>query len=113
MQYLMLIYKDEAKLAAATDEERAAHGQGYGALNALLSSDRGVGRGTATWPANIKTVRLREGKAVTSDGAYVEAGDRVGGFFLIEADDMDAAIRIAEQVPDAKYGGVEVRPIQA
>ncbi|WMT92738.1 YciI family protein [Pelagibacterium sp. H642] len=112
MQYLMLIYKDEAKLQAASAEERAAHGQGYGELNAVLGQEGGVGRGTATWPANITTVRLRDGKTETSDGPYVETGDRVGGFFLIEAEDLKAAVEIAERVPDAKYGGVEIRPIQ-
>ncbi|GGA59186.1 YciI family protein [Pelagibacterium lentulum] len=112
MQYLMLIYKDEAMLAAASAEDKAAHGKGYGELNALLNQDDGVGRGTATWPANITTVRLRDGETLTSEGPYVTSGDQVGGFFLIEADDVDAAIKIAERVPDARYGGVEIRPIQ-
>jgi hypothetical protein len=112
MMYLMLIYKDNEKLKSATPEERAAHGRGYGELNAFLAENEGVNRGTATWPANITTVRLRDGKTVTSDGPYIETSDGVGGFFLIEAENAEAAIRIAERVPDARYGAVEIRPVQ-
>ena len=113
MQYLMLIYKDESKLEAASADEKATHGRGYGELNALLGQENGVGRGTATWPANITTVRVREGKSATSDGPYVQSGDRVGGFFIIEADSLDSAVETANRVPDARYGGVEIRPIQS
>lgn len=112
MMYLMLIYKDDEKLKTATPEERAAHGKGYGELNAFLAENEGVNQGTATWPANIVTVRLRDGETITSDGPYVEAGEVVGGFFLIEAENAEAAIRIAERVPDARYGAVEIRPVQ-
>jgi hypothetical protein len=112
MMYLMLIYKDGEKLKAATPEERAAYGKGYGELNAFLAENTGISRGTATWPANITTVRLRDGETVTSDGPHIETSEGVGGFFLIEAEDTEAAIRIAERVPDARYGAVEIRPVQ-
>ncbi|WP_265519763.1 YciI family protein [Nitratireductor luteus] len=108
----MLIYKDDAKLEAATTEEKAAHGKGYGELNAFLTESNGVNRGTATWPANITTVRMRDGEMTTSDRPYVETGERVGGFFLIDAEDVDAAIKIAERVPDVRYGAVEIRPVK-
>jgi hypothetical protein len=108
----MLIYKDDAKLEAASPEEKAAHRKGYGELNAFLAENEGVNRGTATWPANITTVRLRDGQTLTADGPHAESGDRVGGFFLIEAEDVDAAVKIAERVPDARYGTVEIRPVK-
>lgn len=112
MMYLMIIYKDDAKLEATTPEEKAAHGKGYGELNAFLAESNGVNRGTSTWPSNITTMRVRNGETHTSDGPYAETGERVGGFFLIDAKDIEAAIEIAARVPDARYGAVEIRPVK-
>lgn len=112
MLYLMLIYQDEAKMAAATPEEQAAVGKGYGELNTFLA-ESGVLRGTATWPAAVTTVRSRDGETLTTDGRYAKAVEGVSGFFLIDVEDLDAAIRIAERVPGARYGAVEIRPVQA
>lgn len=111
MRYLMLIYQDDAKMAAAPPEEQEAISKGYGELNAFLA-ESGVSRGTATWPANITTVRSRDGKTLTADGPYSEAGQGVAGFFLVEVEDLDAAIKVAERVPGARYGAVEIRPVQ-
>src|SRR5262249_18940003 len=107
MQYLMLIYQDNAKMKAAAPEEQAAIGKGYGELNAFLAQS-GTLRGTATWPAGITTVRSRDGKTLTTDGPYAETREGVGGFFLIDVPDLDAAIKIAERVPGARYGAVEI-----
>ncbi len=111
MLYLMLIYQDDAKMAAASAEEQEAIGRGYGELNAFLA-DSGTSRGTATWPPGITTVRLRDGKTLTSEEPYVGTGDRVAGFILVDADGVDAAVKIAERVPGARYGAVEIRPVQ-
>ncbi len=111
MQYLMLIYQDNAKMETATPEEQAAIGKGYGELNAFLA-ESGVSRGTATWPAGITTVRSRDGKTLTADGPYAETRDGVSGFFLVDVADIEAAIKIAEMVPGARYGAVEIRPVQ-
>jgi len=111
MLYLMLIYQDAAKMQAATPEEQAAIGKGYGELNAFLAQS-GVARGTATWPAGITTVRSREGRTLTTDGPFAETREGVGGFFLVEVQDLDAAIKIAERVPGARYGAVEIRPVK-
>jgi hypothetical protein len=61
--------------------------------------------GTAT------TVRVRNGKISTTDGPYVETKEQLGGFYLIEAKDLNEAIQIASRIPSARYGGVEVRPV--
>jgi hypothetical protein len=111
MLYLMLIYHDDAKMKAASPEEQEAIGKGYGELNAFLA-ESGASRGTATWPAGIKTVRLRDGKTETADAAYDTTGKGIAGFFLVEAGDVDAAVKIAERVPGARYGAVEIRPVQ-
>lgn len=111
MLFLVLIYQDDAKMAAATADEQAALGRDYGQFNTFLA-ESGALRGTATWPAGVTTVRSQDGKAQAAQEAYREAGDRVAGFFLIEVADMDAALEFAKRVPGAKYGGVEIRPVQ-
>lgn len=111
MQYLMLIYKDQEKLAAAGPEAQAALGKAYGEFNTFLA-ESGALRGTATWPAGITSVRLRDGETRTSEAPYSEGSDAVGGFFLIDVDDVETAIKFAEHVPDALYGAVEIRPVQ-
>lgn len=112
MQYLMLIYQDDARMKAATPDEQAAIAKGYGELNAYLA-ESGVVRGTATWPAGITTVCSREGRTITTDGPYAETREGVGGFFLIDVDDLDAAIKVAERVPGTRFGAVEIRPVKA
>ncbi len=112
MQYLMLIYQDDTKMKSASPEEQAAIVKSWGEFNAFLAQS-GALRGTATWPAGITTVRAREGKMLTTDGPYAETREGVGGFFLVEVQDLDAAIKIAERVPGARYGAVEIRPVQA
>ncbi len=111
MLYLMLIYQDEAKMKAATPGEQAAIAKGYGELNTFLAQS-GALRGTATWPAGITTVRSREGKMLATDGPYAETREGVGGFFLVDVQDLDAALKIAERVPGARYGAVEIRPVK-
>jgi hypothetical protein len=112
MLYLMLIYQDNNQMKAASPDEQAAIAKGYGELNVFLAQS-GALRGTATWPAGITTVSAREGKTLTTDGPYAETREGVGGFFLIDVPDLDAAIKIAERVPGARYGAVEIRPVKA
>jgi len=109
MQYLLLIYNDDAKLKAASAAEQQAFGKDYQAWNASLAQE-GQLRATATWPAGITTVRVQGGKTLTTDGPFAETREGVGGFCLIEAPDLDAAVKIAARVPSARYGAVEVRP---
>lgn len=103
-QYLVLIYEDEAGWAAggpAVEEGLAAHRR-FGEEHA--ASLRG---GEALQPTSTATT-IRDG--VVSDGPFVETKEALGGYYLIEADDLDAALAIAKQVP-APFGGVEVRPL--
>jgi hypothetical protein len=62
-------------------------------------------------PATAKTVRVREGETVVTDGPYAETKEQVGGFFLLECDDLDHAISVAARIPVAERGSVELRPI--
>lgn len=111
MLYLMLIYQDEAKMKAASPAEQEAVGKGYGELNAFLAQS-GASRGTASWPAGVITVRAQDGNDVVTDGPLAQTGERVAGFFLVEAADRDSAVEIAKRVPGRQFGGVEIRPVQ-
>jgi hypothetical protein len=62
-------------------------------------------------PRNAKTVRVRNGKVLTTDGPYTEAKEHIGGYYLIEANDMNEAVRLASLIPGARFGCVEVRPV--
>ena len=111
MLYLMLIYQDDAKMKAASPAEQEAIGKGYGELNAFLAQS-GALRGTASWPAGVVTVRAQDGKDAVAEGPLEETGERVAGFFLVEAADRDAAVEIAKRVPGRQFGAVEIRPVQ-
>ena len=109
MQYLMLIYQNDAELKAVSP---AALGKSWGEFNAFLVQ-HGTLRGTAIRPAAITTVRSRDGKTLTTDGPYTESCEGIDSFFLVEVRDLDAAIKIAERVPGARYGAVEIRQVKS
>ena len=107
-QYLILIYEDEASYATATPE---LMGEVMAAHDAFSSGVEGLGArlvgGEALQPTTMATsVR---GGAVT-DGPFVETKEALGGFYLVDAPDLDTALAVARTVP-ARFGGVEVRPV--
>jgi hypothetical protein len=112
MQYLLMIYVNEAeyaKLDAATGqkmfEEYGAFTQGIVQSGNFKAGDRLQPISTAT------TVRVRDGKTLTTDGPFAETREQLGGYYLIEAKDLDTALAIAAKIPGARYGSIEVRPI--
>lgn len=109
MKYMMLIYLDENALSeserAQCYMESAAyaqqlHGQGQYLLAAPLHPTS-----TAT------SVKMREGKRIITDGPFAETREQLGGFFLIDAENLDQAIRIAGEIPAGRWGTVEIRPV--
>jgi len=112
MQYLLLIYNDANKMKALAPADHEAMAKGYRAWIQSVT-DRGSLRATGNWPAVITTVRVDEGKTMTTDGPFAEAREGVGGFCVIEANDLDEAIEIAAGIPSAAVGAVEVRPLLA
>jgi hypothetical protein len=111
MQYLLQIYSTEAAGRFETlseDEQKAILGE-YMAI----SEAPGVAGGAQLQPpATATTVRVEDGKTLITDGPFVETKEALGGYFLFEADDLDAAIELASRVPAARMGGaVEVRPL--
>ena len=111
MQYLILIYSEEQ----ATPPDPAQIGavmEEYNAYSQMLR-DRGafVG-GEALQPtATATTVRIRDGQTMTTDGPFAETKEALGGFYLVEAADLDEALALAAACPGAKWGSIEVRPI--
>jgi hypothetical protein len=112
MQYLLMIYSNEveyAKMDAATSkkmmEEYGAFTQGIIQSGNFKAGDRLQDTPTAT------TVRVRDGKTLTTDGPFAETREQLGGYYLVEARDLDAALAIAARIPGARFGSIEVRPI--
>src|SRR5436309_166357 len=110
MQYMLLIYTGaNGQWDSLSDEEKEAVTQEYFAI----SSAPGVKGGDQLQPANTATtVRVDSGNALTTDGPFAETKEELGGYYLFEADDLDAALEVAARIPAARLGGaVEVRPV--
>jgi len=112
MRYLCLIYEDEKPWESIpTAEAEAVMGEYF----AFTEGIRGKGQlvaGEALQPtATATTVRVRNGKISTTDGPYVETKEQLGGFYLIDAGDLNEAIQIASRIPSARHGSIEVRPV--
>ncbi len=115
MQYMMLIHQGDTPTpqspeawATLSEEEQQAVYADYAAINQTPGVTPGKGLDT---PEMATTVRVKDGKTLATDGPFVEIKEAIGGYFLFEADDLDAAIALAARVPAARLGGaVEVRP---
>ncbi|HEV7633973.1 MAG TPA: YciI family protein [Bradyrhizobium sp.] len=112
MQYLLMIYRNEAehdKMDAAAGKKMMDE---YGAFTQSIIQSGNFKAGDRLQPATTATtVRVREGKTLTTDGPFAETREQLGGYYLIEARDLDAALGIAARIPGARYGSIEVRPI--
>ena len=109
MKYLLLIYMDESALSE-TEREHC-----YGESAQLAQKLNAKGQYLATAPlhpvATATSVRVRDGKPLITDGPFAETREQLGGFFLVNAQDLDEAIAIAAQIPGARVGTVEIRPV--
>lgn len=107
MQYLLLIYENEKRYASGYSQNDM---QEYGAFSKEFGP--AIKGGNALQPTSAATtVRLRDGKRLTTDGPFAETKEQLGGYYLVEAADLDQAITIAAKIPGARSGSVEVRPI--
>ena len=110
MKYVMLIYQGTAleQQAALPEEEQKKVYADYQGINEMPGVTPGQPMGL---PQTATTVRVHDGKTLTTDGPFVGTKEAVGGWFILEADDLDAAVEVAARVPAARYGGaVEIRP---
>jgi hypothetical protein len=112
MQYLLLIHSDEKAMQTATSEQSGAILAAYGAYVKAMT-DAGVSKGGQRLrpTSTATTVRVQNGKSQVLNGPYAEIKEQLGGYFLIDAPDLDAAISWAARCPGAQYGAIEVRPI--
>jgi hypothetical protein len=112
MQYLLLIYDSEAVLGAMSPADQSKILEDYGKFTKEIKEKGKHLAGHQLKPvATATTVRVRDGKRVTTDGPFAETKEQLGGFYMINANDLDEAIAIAARVPSAKVGSIEVRPI--
>ncbi len=112
MQYLCLIYDGEKKMAGMSKSEGDAFMGEYGAFTESVKASGHYIGGNALQPVQTATtVRVRNGKMSTTDGPFAETKEQLGGYYLIEAKDLNDAIQIGSRIPSAKTGCIEVRPI--
>jgi hypothetical protein len=112
MQYLLLIYRNEAEAAAQGEAAMTQMMNDYRAFTQSIVQAGQFKAGDALQSSSTATtVRVRAGKTLTTDGPFAETREQLGGYYLIEAKDLDAAIAVAARVPTAKLGSIEIRPV--
>jgi hypothetical protein len=112
MRYALLIYASEQEWANRAEEESQAQFQEYMAFTKDIV-DRGIYKSGEALQATATatTVRVRDGETLTTDGPFAEPKEQFGGYYVVEAKDLDEAIEIAARIPDVRRGSIEVRPI--
>ena len=112
MKYLLLIYSSEQAFQSMSDEAKQQGLAAYGAYVEALTKAGVLAGSNRLRPVNTaSTVRVANGKTQVLDGPYVEAKEQLGGYFLIDVPDLDAALSWAARCPGASHGAVEVRPV--
>lgn len=112
MKYMLLIYDDEHRLAERSESERNQTFAEYGQLIQHLQASKNYLAGAPLQPTSTATtVRVREGKQLVIDGPFAETREQLGGYFLVEANNLDEATSIAARIPSARCGTIEVRPV--
>ncbi|HEY7268740.1 MAG TPA: YciI family protein [Dehalococcoidia bacterium] len=114
--YAAIIYRDEASTPAQDSPDNPKQYQelyqAWGAFNAEVGKAGVLKIGTGLLPSSsATTVRLRDGKTLTTDGPFAETREQLGGFFIFECKDLDEAIEWASKIPDARTGAIELRPV--
>jgi hypothetical protein len=112
MQYLLLIYGEESQAGKMPASERGKVLEEFGALTqSIAKSGHLRGGNELDVTAKATTVRVRDGKRQLTDGPFAETKEQLGGYYLVEAKDVEEAIGIAARIPSARWGSIEVRPI--
>ena len=112
MQYLLMIYANEAEYAKIDPATLQKVFEEYGAFTQGIIQSGHFKAGDGLQPTSTATtVRVRDGKTLTTDGPFAETREQLAGYYLVEAKDLDTALGIAARIPGAKTGSVEVRPV--
>jgi len=112
MRYLLMIYENEAARAGWSQEALGAEYAAYSAFGEEVNKKGVFISGEALMPINAATtVRVRDGKTLTTDGPFAETKEQLGGYYLLNCKDLDEAIEYAAKIPAVAYGSIEIRPI--
>jgi hypothetical protein len=112
MQYLLLIYDSEKAMSAMSEADRKQLNADYMLFTKEIIASGHFKGGDGLQPVHTATtVRVRDGKTSTTDGPFAETREQLGGYYLIDAKDLDEANAIAARIPSAKNGSIEVRPV--
>lgn len=112
MRYLLLIYENEQTFANASDEEKGKIFHEYMEYTNQIRKSGHYVAGEALQPVSTATtVRVKGGKTLTTDGPFAETREQLGGFYMVEAKDLDEAIALGARIPASRTGSIEVRPI--
>ena len=112
MQYMLLIYENESRFQNLSEEQQGAVFGEYMSFTEGIKTSGHRRAGDALLPtAAAATVRVRDGKIAVTDGPFAETREQLGGYYLIEATDLDEATAIAARIPTARDGSIEVRPV--
>jgi hypothetical protein len=112
MQYLLMIYSEENKVETLPEAELGKMIAEYGALTASMKEKGNyVGSNRLKPIATATTVRIRDGKVSKTHGPFAETREQLGGYYLVNAKDLDEACALAARIPGARVGSIEVRPI--
>lgn len=111
MKYILLLYSNEAKMPQTPEEQQATAPAWY-ALGQELQAAGVLGSNNGLNPiADATTVRVRDGKTLTTDGPFAETHEQLGGYYVLDCKDLDEAIAWAAKIPSAQYGSIEIRPL--
>jgi hypothetical protein len=112
MKYMLLIYLDERQWESLSEAERQEiYGEYRKFSEEIVASGQFISGSELHPTASATSVRVRDGKRLVTDGPFAETREQLGGYYLVEAKDLDEAIGLAARVPSAKSGTVEVRPL--
>ena len=112
MEYLLLIYDDEAQRLSASEDDTQAMYAAYGAYSQSIRESGNMVGGNQLVPSSAgTTVRVRNGETLVTDGPFAETKEQLGGYYHVKAEDIDEAIELASRIPAARVGTIEVRPI--
>src|SRR5919197_597709 len=109
MKYMLLIYLDEKALSETERNKCYADSTQY--AHTLHSQGKFLAASPLHPTSTATSIRMREGRSLVTDGPFAETREQLGGFFIVDAKDLDEAIKIASEVPAGKWGTVEIRPI--
>jgi hypothetical protein len=114
MQYLLLIYGNEQNGAQMNEAAAKAMMNDYRVFTESIAKSGHYKGGNALQPTKTATtVKMRDGKRQTTDGPFAETREQLGGYYLVDAKDLDEASEIASRIPGAKWGSIEIRPVWA